>query len=78
MVANYDLEGEWDLFRTPEPIIEELAIGLDPMTPIAATISIDILRQRYHILARTQGWLQILNHLKVSSFRLMSSMTRIS
>ncbi|XP_068331175.1 zinc finger protein CONSTANS-LIKE 9-like [Pyrus communis] len=39
MIADYDLGGEWDLFKAPEPIIEEPAIGLDPMTPMTAAIS---------------------------------------
>ncbi|XP_068316117.1 uncharacterized protein [Pyrus communis] len=39
MISEYDLGGEWDLFKAPEPIIEEPAIGLDPMTAVISMIS---------------------------------------
>ncbi|KAM1711971.1 hypothetical protein EV2_002187 [Malus domestica] len=39
MISEYDLGGEWDLFKAPEPIIEEPAIGLDPMTAAISMIS---------------------------------------
>lgn len=32
MISEYDLGGDWDLFKAPEPIIEEPVLGLDPMT----------------------------------------------
>lgn len=32
MISEYDFGGEWDLFKAPEPIIEEPVIGLDPMS----------------------------------------------
>lgn len=35
-VSDYDLGGEGDLFKAPEPILEETAVGLDP---VAAVIS---------------------------------------
>ncbi|XAR52220.1 hypothetical protein NMG60_11020167 [Bertholletia excelsa] len=35
-ISEYDLGGEGDLFKAPEPIMEEPELGLDPMT---ATIS---------------------------------------
>ncbi|XP_050387792.1 zinc finger protein HD1 isoform X2 [Argentina anserina] len=31
MISEYDLGGDWDLFKAPEPIIEEPVLGLDPM-----------------------------------------------
>lgn len=39
MISEYDLGGEWDLFKAPEPIIEEPGIGLDPMTATISMIS---------------------------------------
>ncbi|KAL6127239.1 hypothetical protein ACLB2K_075280 [Fragaria x ananassa] len=32
MISEYDLGGDWDLFKAPEPIIEEPVLGLDIMT----------------------------------------------
>lgn len=32
MMSEYDLGGDWDLFKAPEPIIEEPVLGLDIMT----------------------------------------------
>ncbi|KAK9103889.1 hypothetical protein Sjap_021143 [Stephania japonica] len=37
-VSDYDLGGEGDLFKAPEPIIEELVISLDPMTTVVSMI----------------------------------------
>uniref|UniRef100_A0A803R292 Uncharacterized protein n=1 Tax=Cannabis sativa TaxID=3483 RepID=A0A803R292_CANSA len=37
MISEYDMGAEGDLFKAPEPIIEEAAMGLDPVT--AAAIS---------------------------------------
>ncbi|CAL2243938.1 unnamed protein product [Prunus armeniaca] len=39
MISEYDLGGEWDLFKAPEPIIEEPGIGLDPLTATISMIS---------------------------------------
>ncbi|KAK9094089.1 hypothetical protein Scep_025558 [Stephania cephalantha] len=36
---NYDLGGEGDLFKAPEPIIEEAAMGLDPMAAAISMLS---------------------------------------
>lgn len=38
-ISDYDLGGEGDLFKAPEPIIEDQMIGLDPMTAAIAMIS---------------------------------------
>jgi len=38
-ISDYDLGGEGDLFKAPEPIIEEPAVDLDPMTAAIAMIS---------------------------------------
>ncbi|KAI8030306.1 Zinc finger protein CO3 [Camellia lanceoleosa] len=38
-ISEYDLWGEGDLFKAPEPIIEEPAVGLDPMTAAISMIS---------------------------------------
>ncbi|EEF48950.1 zinc finger protein CONSTANS-LIKE 16 [Ricinus communis] len=38
-ISEYDLGGEGDLFKAPEPIIEEPLIGLDPMTAAISMIS---------------------------------------
>ena len=37
MISEYDMGGEGDLFKAPEPIIEEPVMGLDPVT-VAITI----------------------------------------
>jgi hypothetical protein len=37
LIPEYDLGGEGDLFKAPEPIIEEPLLTLDP---VAAAISI--------------------------------------
>lgn len=34
-ISDYDLGAEGDLFKAPEPIIEEPMMGLDPMTAIS-------------------------------------------
>ncbi|PKI52141.1 hypothetical protein CRG98_027557 [Punica granatum] len=38
-IMEYDLGGEGDLFKAPEPIIEEPIIGLDPMAAAISMIS---------------------------------------
>ncbi|KAK1275283.1 Zinc finger protein CONSTANS-LIKE 5 [Acorus gramineus] len=38
-VSDYDLGGEGDLFKAPEPIIEELLLSLDPMSAAFSLIS---------------------------------------
>jgi len=38
VVSDYDLGGEGDLFKAPEPIIEEPIMGLDPVTASAISI----------------------------------------
>ncbi|KDP22145.1 hypothetical protein JCGZ_25976 [Jatropha curcas] len=38
-ISEYDLGGEGDLFKAPEPIIEESIVGLDPMTAAISMIS---------------------------------------
>ncbi|XP_038708327.1 zinc finger protein CONSTANS-LIKE 16-like isoform X2 [Tripterygium wilfordii] len=38
-ISEYDLGGEGDLFKAPEPIIEEPIIGVDPMTLAISMIS---------------------------------------
>ncbi|XP_058183067.1 uncharacterized protein LOC131300994 isoform X4 [Rhododendron vialii] len=38
-ISEYDLGGEGDLFKAPEPIIEEPDVGLDPMTAAISMIS---------------------------------------
>ncbi|GLU21256.1 hypothetical protein SLE2022_374020 [Rubroshorea leprosula] len=38
-ISEYDLGGEGDLFKAPEPIIEEPAVGLDPITAALSIIS---------------------------------------
>lgn len=38
-ISEYDLGGEGDLFKAPEPIIEEPNLGLDPMTAAISLIS---------------------------------------
>ncbi|XP_010267643.1 PREDICTED: uncharacterized protein LOC104604799 isoform X2 [Nelumbo nucifera] len=38
-VSEYDLGGEGDLFKAPEPIIEEPVMGLDPITAAISMIS---------------------------------------
>ncbi|XP_057995852.1 zinc finger protein CONSTANS-LIKE 16 isoform X2 [Hevea brasiliensis] len=38
-ISEYDLGGEGDLFKAPEPIIEEPLVGLDPMTAALSMIS---------------------------------------
>lgn len=38
-ISEYDLGGEGDLFKAPEPIIEEPIVGLDPMTAAISMIS---------------------------------------
>ncbi|KAI8551140.1 hypothetical protein RHMOL_Rhmol06G0162000 [Rhododendron molle] len=38
-ISEYDLWGEGELFKAPEPIIEEPAVGLDPMTAAISMIS---------------------------------------
>ncbi|XP_015878427.2 uncharacterized protein LOC107414762 isoform X2 [Ziziphus jujuba] len=39
MISEYDLGGEGDLFKAPEPIIEEPAVSLDPMTAAISMVS---------------------------------------
>ncbi|KAL3521638.1 hypothetical protein ACH5RR_019787 [Cinchona calisaya] len=39
LISEYDLGGEGDLFKAPEPIIEEPVIGLDPMAAAISMIS---------------------------------------
>ncbi|OMO88387.1 hypothetical protein CCACVL1_08422 [Corchorus capsularis] len=38
-ISDYDLGGEGDLFKAPEPIIEEPIMGLDPITATVSLIS---------------------------------------
>ncbi|OAY48460.1 uncharacterized protein LOC110618005 [Manihot esculenta] len=38
-ISEYDLGGEGDLFKAPEPIIEQPLVGLDPMTAAISMIS---------------------------------------
>jgi hypothetical protein len=38
-ISEYDLGGEGDLFKAPEPIIEEPVVSLDPMTAAISMIS---------------------------------------
>ncbi|KAG8638331.1 putative zinc finger protein CONSTANS-LIKE 11 isoform X2 [Manihot esculenta] len=38
-ISEYDLGGEGDLFKAPEPIIEEPLLGLDPMTAAISMIT---------------------------------------
>ncbi|KAL6541514.1 hypothetical protein OROGR_011000 [Orobanche gracilis] len=38
-VSDYNLWGEEDLFKAPEPVIEEHVIGLDPMTAAISMMS---------------------------------------
>ncbi|VFQ99235.1 unnamed protein product [Cuscuta campestris] len=38
-ISEYDLGGEGDLFKAPEPIIEEALLDLDPMTAAISLIS---------------------------------------
>ncbi|XP_031109320.1 zinc finger protein HD1-like isoform X1 [Ipomoea triloba] len=38
-ISDYDLGGEGDLFKAPEPIIEEPLLDLDPMTAAISLIS---------------------------------------
>ncbi|KAM7463692.1 hypothetical protein LguiA_031813 [Lonicera macranthoides] len=38
-ISEYDLGGEGDLFKAPEPIIEEPIVGIDPMTAAISMIS---------------------------------------
>ncbi|KAE8726449.1 hypothetical protein F3Y22_tig00006858pilonHSYRG00008 [Hibiscus syriacus] len=38
-ISEYSLGGDGDLFKAPEPIIEEPALGLDPMTAAISLIS---------------------------------------
>lgn len=38
-ISDYDLGGEGDLFKAPEPIIEQPLISLDPMTSTISMIS---------------------------------------
>ncbi|GKV25620.1 hypothetical protein SLEP1_g35026 [Rubroshorea leprosula] len=38
-ISEYDLGAEGDLFKAPEPIIEEPGVGLDPMTAAMSIIS---------------------------------------
>ncbi|CAH1439055.1 unnamed protein product [Lactuca virosa] len=38
-ISDYDLGGEGDLFKAPEPIIEQPLISLDPMTSAIAMIT---------------------------------------
>nr|XP_023906267.1 uncharacterized protein LOC112017994 isoform X1 [Quercus suber] len=38
-ISEYDLGGEGDLFKAPEPIIEEPVVSLDPMTAAMSIIS---------------------------------------
>ncbi|XP_073108928.1 uncharacterized protein [Elaeis guineensis] len=39
VISDYDLGGEGDLFKAPEPIIEEPILPLDPMTAAMSIIS---------------------------------------
>ncbi|KAF9667344.1 hypothetical protein SADUNF_Sadunf15G0013200 [Salix dunnii] len=38
-ISEYDLGGEGDLFKAPEPIIEDPPVGIDPMTAAISMIS---------------------------------------
>lgn len=38
-ISEYDLGGEGDLFKAPEPIMEEQVMGIDPMTAAITMIS---------------------------------------
>ncbi|KAL7003603.1 hypothetical protein U1Q18_004754 [Sarracenia purpurea var. burkii] len=38
-ISEYDMGGEGDLFKAPEPIIEEATVGFDPMTATISMIS---------------------------------------
>ncbi|GKC93128.1 hypothetical protein Tco_1158570, partial [Tanacetum coccineum] len=38
-ISDYDLGGEGDLFKAPEPIIEQPLVSLDPMTSAMSMIS---------------------------------------
>ncbi|MCD9638158.1 hypothetical protein HAX54_021932 [Datura stramonium] len=38
-ISEYDLGGEGDLFKAPQPILEEPLMGLDPMTAAISMIS---------------------------------------
>lgn len=38
-ILEYDLGGEGDLFKAPEPIIEEPVVSIDPMTAAISMIS---------------------------------------
>ncbi|XVF53404.1 hypothetical protein PTKIN_Ptkin05aG0096900 [Pterospermum kingtungense] len=38
-ISEYDLGGEGDLFKAPEPIIEEPVVSLDPMASVISLIS---------------------------------------
>lgn len=40
VISDYDLGGEGDLFKAPEPIIEEPILPLDPMTAAMSIISV--------------------------------------
>lgn len=39
MISEYDLGGEGDLFKAPEPIIEEPVVNLDPMAAAISMVS---------------------------------------
>lgn len=39
MISEYDLGGEGDLFKAPEPIIEEPVVSLDPVTAAISMVS---------------------------------------
>ncbi|XP_047323173.1 uncharacterized protein LOC124926897 isoform X2 [Impatiens glandulifera] len=39
IVSDYDLGGEGDLFNAPEPILEETAMGLDPVAAVISMMS---------------------------------------
>lgn len=39
MISEYDMGGEGDLFKAPEPIIEEPVMGLDPVSAAISMIS---------------------------------------
>ncbi|KAM2152359.1 hypothetical protein ACFX1S_044730 [Malus domestica] len=67
MVTNYVLGGEWDLFKVPEPIIEEQAIGLDPVALMTAAISMISCGED---VTSVQGLKvgQTVNHFKASNF----------
>ncbi|CAA2981663.1 Hypothetical predicted protein [Olea europaea subsp. europaea] len=38
-ISDYNLGGEGDLFKAPEPVIEELMMGLDPISAAISMIS---------------------------------------